>query len=111
MLVGSVEGADFTIGEALILERRGCLLRGTPEGKRAAAGLASDARYLVAPNQAITSREVTLLAGSAVDASMLDDAQVLADLVHKGVVIDRTKPPLSQLPTEVALREREADFE
>lgn len=106
-----VPGRDATVGQIQILWRRGVILRGTPEGMRAAACPPSE-RFVIAPSQAIVSTVGTLLGGSAVSAEMLEGgAQALAALVHKGVVLDRHKPPVSQLPADVALREREADLE
>jgi len=108
-----VPGRDLTMGQIHTLHRRGVLLRGTPEGKRAAAGLVNqDARFVVAAGQQLSTLDGLLLGGAVVDATMLEGSeQSLLMLVHRGVVLDRYKPPVSQSPTEIALREREMELE
>jgi hypothetical protein len=105
------EGVDATLGQLQILQRRGVALRATPEGQRVAA-CPTDARFVVAPNQAISSLEGMLLAGAEVREELLEGGhQALLSLTHRGVVVDRERPPLSQLPADVALREREMELE
>jgi hypothetical protein len=104
-----VPGQDLTHGQIHTLYRRGVLLRGTPEGQRVAA-CPPDARYVAAQNQAISSSEGQLLAGAEAKPEWFD-SQAFALLLHRGIVVDRDKPPVSQLPADVTLREREADLD
>lgn len=106
-----VVGLHVTLGQAQVLQRRNVLLRSTTQGRRVAA-CPPDARYVVAPGQAIISpTEGSLLAGAEVRAEWLDDGeQALLSLVARGVVIDRDAPPAPKLPEEQALRDREADL-
>jgi hypothetical protein len=101
---------DFTIGQLLILERRGCVLRATEAGKRVAA-CPPDARFVVAPNQSITCNDGLLLAGAEVKPDLLEGGEpTVYDLVRRGVVVDRNIPSAEPVAEQAALNLRKLEL-
>ncbi|MEO8905508.1 MAG: hypothetical protein ABI488_23575 [Polyangiaceae bacterium] len=104
------ERVHATIGQLLILERRGVVLRATPEGVRVAA-CPADARWVVAPGQAISCTEGQLLAGAEVRAEWFDGGQrALIELCGRGVVLDRHAGVAAVSPEQATLSLRELDL-